>query len=510
MSTYPPPPRFDRKAERRAAALQAKALREHGRAQRELVRQQTRHLRRHSIVGPVLVVAIGVVALLVSTGKWTALSFIAWYSRWWPALLVVAGLIMLAEWALDHYAAQTAVAGATPGRRRLGGGIVTLLVLLVFFGMTSRTVHDQNDLLRNTFSLNRDNLFEVFEDKHSLPSQVLDEPLPANLPAGAMLTIENPHGDIVVAGKSPDGSLHVTVNKEVYGSGATGESRGDQLTPVFAVNGATLSLNVPSVEGGSADLQVLVPETLALTLETNRGAVTVTGMRSTVMATTNHGDVELRSIAGNVSAHLNHSDSSFRGHDLGGSVTLRGDLGDVSLTDVAGETNLEGQIFGDTHFERLKAPVAVQTRRTHFTMGRLDGTVDFDHSDISGSGLVGPVNLRVKSRNVSFDRTSGDLNIENSNGSVDVTGAQPGNISIDNTNGAVNLSLPDHVGLSITADTRGDSVENEFGLPVTKSNDHSIVTGTVGDGKNHIAVHTTHAEIRLTKFTPEAAKQAER
>src|SRR5208282_4034326 len=54
-----------------------------------------------SVVGPVILVGIGVIALLVVTGHIAGDQFWTWYGRWWPLLLICAGLAMLAEWAID-------------------------------------------------------------------------------------------------------------------------------------------------------------------------------------------------------------------------------------------------------------------------------------------------------------------------------------------------------------------------------------------------------------------------
>ena len=69
-----------------------------------------------SVVGPILLIGVGVVALLVLTGHIAGGDFWAWYGKWWPLLLIGAGLALLGEW----------VAGSAPGgsgaaRRQLCG-----------------------------------------------------------------------------------------------------------------------------------------------------------------------------------------------------------------------------------------------------------------------------------------------------------------------------------------------------------------------------------------------------
>ena len=515
MSTIPPPYQYDPKAARRAAALQARAVRDQFKAQRDLIRHQQRSLRRGSILGPILLVGIGVLALIVSTGRWNLLSFTAWYSRWWPAIFVVAGLILLAEWAFDHYLAQTTT---PPLRRRVGAGVVVLLIFAAIFGTTSRTVHDQHDLLVNGLSINPGNFAELFGDKHDLPPQILDEALPALTP-GLTLTVDNPRGDILITGKSNDGNLHITVNKHVFGNGGTGgaagifgggdgggssssqseiQSSSDGLTPLFVASPNGLSLTVPTHGNDSADLTLLVPDSLALTLNAHHGDIKVTGLKAPIDATA-YGDVEFQSIAGNITTHLSHTHSDFLAHNITGNLSLRGTIGDVALTDVTGQSYLEGTYNGSTHFERLLGPVTFQSSRTHLTFAKLNGELDLDSDSISGNRLVGPINLRVNSRNIDFDNISGDLDLTDTNGTINLTTAAPGNITVTNTNSPINLTIPDRTGFAFTATAANGSITNDFNLPTTNIGDHTTFSTTVGDGKNRINLQTTHANINLHK-----------
>ena len=48
-----------------------------------------------SVVGPVLLVGIGIVALLVVTGHIAAGQFWSWYAHWWPLLLIGIGVWLI-------------------------------------------------------------------------------------------------------------------------------------------------------------------------------------------------------------------------------------------------------------------------------------------------------------------------------------------------------------------------------------------------------------------------------
>ena len=67
-------------------------------SQRDAARAQRyymRSLRRRSMLGPVVLIVFGVIALLVETGKLNAFHLWDWYIHWWPLLLIGLGLLSL-------------------------------------------------------------------------------------------------------------------------------------------------------------------------------------------------------------------------------------------------------------------------------------------------------------------------------------------------------------------------------------------------------------------------------
>src|ERR1700730_14415329 len=108
MAGYPPgvppmpPPGYDPRAQRRYMRDQARAQRDAIRAQAAQMRYQLRSQRRGSILGPILLISIGVLFLLLESGHLDRNLFWDWYGHWWPLLLVVAGVIVLAEWVFDQ------------------------------------------------------------------------------------------------------------------------------------------------------------------------------------------------------------------------------------------------------------------------------------------------------------------------------------------------------------------------------------------------------------------------
>ena len=504
MAGYPPPPYtgtpygYDPKQERRYAKqqmrAQAEAQRAAFRAQRDLYRQQARSMRRSSILGPLLVVTAGVVLLLLRWGRLSHEGFANWYSNWWPALLVFAGVVLVVEWAVDQ---QLRPEGQPYVRRGVGGGTVLLLLLLAVGGMLATGFRDGRDVWAHGFSINPDNVDEFFGEKHET-SQVVEE----EFPAGSVLLLDNPRGDVTVTGESEDGKLHMTVNKQMWvHSDDTANDKSDELSPKVLREGSTLTITVPAVRGAAADVTISMPASGGLTINSNRGQVSVAGMKAPVNLTSNHGDVQVRELGSGVTAHVNHNDSSFSAHGVVGDVTVRGHAQDLNVTDVKGQVSLEGEFFGETHLEKVDGGVNFRTNRTQFSLAKLAGEVDISpNSELTGSEITGPTRLKTSSRNIAFNHIAGDVDVNNSHGRVELSSASPvGNVTVENRDGAVEVTLPEHAGVTLDAETRGGSIENELGLTSSSQNDRTSLRGAVGDGAAKVTLRTNHFDIEIKR-----------
>ncbi|WP_263367344.1 DUF4097 family beta strand repeat-containing protein [Edaphobacter bradus] len=496
---YPPPPAGppyggDWRYQRRVLKQQARMQRDMLRAQRDAYRYQMRSTRRSSILGPLLLIAVGVVFLLIQTGHISARYFWDWYGRFWPILLIGAGVIVLLEWAFDQYFHSD---DAIPRRRSLGGGVFALLILFGLAGIFFSGMRHGHDIFGHAMNFDQNNLDEFWGDKHES-----DQALAQALPAGAAILINNPRGDVTVSGTSDDNQVHIAVHKQVYTrSDSEAGNKAQQLSPAITSEGNTLSVTLPSVEAGRADLVITIPPSAATTVSANHGDVHVNAIKAPVTITANHGDVEASAITGAITTHINNGDSSFSAHSVTGAVSVEGRARDLTLSDIDGTTTMNGDFFGTTHLERIRSTVKFHTSRTDFQLGRLDGEIEISHSDISADQVSGPLTLAVANRNISLDRISGDVSVTNRNGSVDLTSAQPlGNITVENRNGSVNLTMPEHAGFVVQAETTNGDVENDFSLPGEEGgNNRKTINGTIGKGGPLVRISTSQGDIALKK-----------
>jgi DUF4097 and DUF4098 domain-containing protein YvlB len=342
-----------------------------------------------------------------------------------------------------------------------------------------------------------DNLDELFGDKHE-SDQTLNFPLTAN----GNVTVVNPRGDVTVSGTSDDGRVHVAIHTQVYASSdSEADSKSRQLTPPYASDGEGLTLTVPSLDGARADLVLTVPAAASTTVTANRGDIHINSIKSTVTATANRGDIDLSAISGQTTAHINSSGSSLTAHSLGGGITVEGHAEDLTLTDIAGPVSVSGDFFGTTHFEHINGSIKFHTSRANFQLARLDGEAEISpRSDLSADQGVGPLVFTSNNHNITLDRISGDIDVTDHNGSIDLTAAAPlGRVTLEDRNGSIRATLPEHAGFVVQANTTNGQIDNDLQLTPWGTGSSKTLTGTVGAGGPQLTITTTNGDISIHK-----------
>ncbi|MDP9050474.1 MAG: DUF4097 family beta strand repeat-containing protein [Acidobacteriota bacterium] len=507
MASYPPPypppppgydPRDQRRFMRDQARAQIRAQRDAFRAQREQMRYQMRSMRRGSILGPLILIAIGVVFLLIQTGRLNNLRFWDWYGRWWPLLLVIAGCAVLAEWALDQYVLRDPQRPAY--RRTLGGGVVFLLLFFVATGVVAGRVHGSPSGYNFMFPgmhFDEDSLDQLFGDKHES-----DETMDLSFEPGSSLEVMNPRGSVTVKGTSDDGKMHIAVHKQVYSrSDSDADSRAKQFKPDNKYQNSVWKIAMPALDGASADLILSVPPAAGTTVTVNHGDIHIASIKGSVTAIANHGNVELSAITGMATAHVNSGSASVSARSMGSGIDIQGHAEDITIADVTGPVNINGEFFGTTHLEHVNGAVHFHTSRTDFQLARLDGEVEISpDANLSADQALGPVVLTTHNRNINLDRVSGDVSVTNRNGTIDLIAAPAiGTITLENRNGAIKTTLPEHSSFSLQAETNDGDAFTEFSLPTSSSGNHKTISGSIGSGGPTVRLSTTNSDVTILK-----------
>jgi DUF4097 and DUF4098 domain-containing protein YvlB len=509
MSAYPPPPpgqappAYDRnavRAQRQMVRAQVRMQQAQLRAARHQLRAQRRSLRRGSVVGPLIILSLGVVFLLAESGRLSWGQSLEWYGRWWPAVLIAAGVILLLEWTLDQRRTNT------DGHIRIvGGGVVFLLILLAFAGLSSRAIEYGLDWRDHPFGAGYTKWDHLYGDRHDEDSAVNSA-----ITKGSSLLIRNAHGDVTVSGSSSDGQVHVNVHTETYAwKDSDAQQKSKQLQPVFSNNNGVVTLDVSSVEGGQADLTISMPQSAPVTVQADRGDVAVNEMSAPVTISANNGDVDVTGINNSVSLHVNDGDATVTLHSIQGAVSVEGHSGDIEVSDVTGNLTLQGDFFGSTDLEHIHGQVRFTTSRTQFSASRLDDEFSVDKDSLNATALLGPVLLKTADKNITLDRVQGSVDVTNRNGSVELTAAAPLEaISIHNEHGSVDVGLSGGSGFDLDAQTRNGDMENDFGLSPEGSNDHHTLQGRVAGGGPTLTIATTDGDVTVRRSTVTALPPA--
>jgi DUF4097 and DUF4098 domain-containing protein YvlB len=464
-----------------------RAQRDVWRAQRDALRAQNRALRVPSVAGPVILISVGIIALLLITGRIDGDQFWTWYGHWWPLLLIGIGLVALAEWAID-------LRRDRPPARRFGG-YVGIIIFLVILGCSASGWHRFWGPLRAQFGDENDDFFNSLgEPQHDLDQPVLDTKIPAN----AQIEIQNPRGDISITA-GDDANLSVHAHQVAFASSDAGAKKiFDSQQAHVTVSGNAVVVKVDGNSSGRTNLTLTVPRSASVNVTAGHGGVTVAGLGGNVDVEVQHGDLETTAIQGHVHARLsNHGD--FSAHDIQGDVTVEGNGGDVTISDIHGKIDLQGDYTGDTHLERADQSVHFHSSRTDLELARLPGDLSLNGDSLHATQVVGPVRVVCsRSKDIEMSQVYGDTYIEDRDARVelDMAGSYP--VEVKNEKGDVEVSLPPNAAQTVDARTHNGDIVSDFALEISGDNDKTM-TGNIGKGGPKLVLSTEHADLRLRK-----------
>jgi DUF4097 and DUF4098 domain-containing protein YvlB len=507
MSTMPPnnppggaPPPYDPKMQWRVYREQQKAA---WRAQRDAWRAQRHALKANyygtygprvpSVVGPILLICIGVIALLVITGHIEAQAFWTWCDRWWPLLLIGAGLALLAEWALD-------MRRKTPVRRT--GSFVGILIFLALLGAFASA---HNHIWGPSGWFDNDGLFNF--GTFGLPEHDNDQPADSvQIPVNATIEIIDPRGDVsITAADQPN--IEVQAHELAY---ADSDSRAKKIFDAEAVHvsvsGTAVLVQSQSNSRGKVNLTVTVPQSAHVTVNAGWDDVSATNLGSGIDITA-RGDVHLRSINGPVVTHfINGRHDLFSAQDVQGDITLQGDVNDLTLSDIKGGLTQNGHIPGDVSLENVAGPVHLHTPVTTLDIAALPGELTLNDDDLRVTGANGQVRVTTHSKDVDLSQISGDTYVENRDGAIRIEPAGAYGVEARNGKGDVEITLPEDASATVSGHTHNGEIVTDFALTVSGDEDKTV-SGRIGSGSAHIELNTDDGDLHIKKGPALASSQ---
>jgi DUF4097 and DUF4098 domain-containing protein YvlB len=438
-----------------------------------------------SMVGPLFLIAIGVVALLVMTGHVSASSFWAWYGHWWPLLLIGAGLALLAEWALD-------MRRQTPVRR--SGNFVGILILLAILGSGATGWNHMGPFFHEWAGDNEDFFNSFGQPEHDSDQQVLN----AQIAANATVDIENPRGDIsVTASDAPN----ITVQAhEVAFAGSDSDARNIWSAEAAHLNvsGNAVVVKSDGSDKGRVNLTLTVPKTAKVTINAGHGDVIAAGLGDGVIVTAPHGDAQLNTITGPVEMHFSGGKHDFSAHQINGDVISDGNCNDLTLSEIKGRLTLTGEIFGDVHIESVSGPVKVHTSITDIELAQLPGDLTMDSDDLRVTEAEGSVHVTTHAKDVDLSQIYGDSYVENRDGTISVEPAGSYAVEAKNSKGDVEITLPPNANGTVDGHTHNGEIVTDFGLMVSGDEDKTV-SGKIGSGGPAISLSSDNGDLGIKR-----------
>ena len=447
--------------------------------------------RRHrSMAGAFVLIVLGVVFLMgtmhiLSIGRLAHL-----FASYWPLLLIFWGVIKL----LEH---QRALREGTRSTG-IGAGGVFLVVMIVVFGLIATQLERVNwSGLRDEMNFDDSDFNNIFGETFNF-----NDHLEQDFPAGASLKVIDNHGAVSVHA-SQDNKVTVVVRKRV---GAENQADADKYNgetkPTITTTGNLITLDA-RVEGAGdhpveTDLDISLPRQVPVSIISRCGDVDLAGRDGIVDVSAQHADTSVGDVNGNVK--VSQEKGSVKVEQVNGDVRVEGRMNEVSVNDVKGAAQLEGEFQESVKVARIGKTVTFKSSRTDMEFSRLEGSLDLDSDELHADTITGPLRLTTRSKNIRLDGVSGDVRLQDNNGTIEVGMRTLGNVQIDSRNGDIQLSLPDKAGFRLDARTRDGEIQSDFPeLKVSNDEHEAKASGSVGNAVAHIVLNNEHDGIEIRK-----------
>jgi len=340
--------------------------------------------RRGSLVGPLIVLLLGIVLLIGNLRP--DLSVWRLFARYWPFLLIFWGFARLLEYAIARLSSR-------PAPRTLAGGEVFLIILICVAGNAFSSA-DRGDWGSWRWSSRG---LEVFGENYDFTVQQISRQVPLN----ASLVIENQQGNIRLVGNDTP-EVRISGRKTIKAFDRADADQADKDTPVeITEEGGRIHVrtNQDRVHGNrriSSDLEISVPKSANLRLEGRTGDFDVQNVAGPVEVTSGNAGVRLANIEKNVRVNLRRSDV-VRAIQVKGNVEISGRGRDIELENVAGTVTIDGDFSGTIKLHNLAKPARYNSSMTDLSFEKLPGHLEMDLGSLHATEIIGPMKTSASS-----------------------------------------------------------------------------------------------------------------
>jgi DUF4097 and DUF4098 domain-containing protein YvlB len=450
-------------------------------------------MRRGSLVGPVLLILIGVVFLVRNIRP--DLPLFDLLVTWWPVVLIAWGALRLVEILTTYFR------GRELPRAGIHGGEWALIIFVTVFFMSVWSVKRWTHELPGRIRIGG---VEVFGEAFDYPQPEMA--VPAS-PQGRIV-VENARGNTRITGVE-GAEVKVSGRKTVRALDRSAADRANDAAKLKVLrNGGVVRVahEQDSLEGAriSMDLEIAAPRGSSIQFRGKYGDLEVKDIQGEVTVESDNAGLRLESVGGRVKAELRRSDI-IRAIKVKGDVEIKGRGRDIEIEDVAGGVSIEGSYSGETVLRRVARAVRFESPRTEIRAGALPGEMRVTLSLLTITQARGPLLVKAETKDIQLADVTDTITIDVERGDIEVR--QPrtefGRMDARSGSGDIELALPPAARFTLHASTgRGDAV-NEFDprLKVEQDDRRGAIHGSTGAGPE-IRLETRRGKVIVRKMTP--------
>lgn len=436
-------------------------------------------MRRSSFVAPLLLILIGGVFLMKNIRpEWPLFETVF---TWWPLLLIVWGVIRALEILVAHFGGR-----ALP-RRGLSGGEWALVVIITLVGSG---VWSAQRFAQEGFGRIKIGGVEVFGESFDYPVDAV------SLKAGKTprITLDVGRGSARVVGSDTE-EVKITARKTVRALNRKYADDAHKETPLSAsAAGETVTiragLDQPDNIRVTYDLEISVPKGASIECRGKNLDLDLSDLDGRVTIDSDRSGVRVQNMGGKIVIDTRSSDL-IKALDVRNDIELKGRGRDVELENVTGQVTVSGGYSGETSMRNISSPVRFESSVTEIRVGKIPGTLNLTLSALTANGIVGPVLVKARSKDVRLTDVAESVNIDVDRGDIGLiqTRPQTGRLDVRVGSGDIELALPEATKFALDAATERGVVTNDFGA--------SLREETEGRGGKLLAVSAGAPQVTL-------------
>jgi hypothetical protein len=439
--------------------------------------------RSSGLFSGLVLISGGILLLLHNYGH---LDLQGFFAHWWPLLIIFWGAVKLYERTVGRRF------GGADGGRITGGEVLLVLGMLVLLG-TVVGYDFTKEKVGGMINMGNSYSFDV-------------DVAPVKAPANARVLVHNGRGDITVRG-SDENEIRVIAKKAARSwSESEAERMAKPVGVVISQSGDGFEVRPTGYDLAdsriSVDLEVAIPQKSLLSVKSDKGDITVSGISADVSVENGGGDVDVRGTAGDVNVEMRKGDAKIA--DTKGDVKVSGKGGEIEVTDAGGGLTVDGDFYGPVRADKVLKGVRLISMKTDMTLSALTGHLEAGSGNLDIADAPGNLTVRTRDTEISVDNPGGKVNLDNRNGSVSVrfSSAPKEDVLINNSSSEIALTLPGSASFEIAADCHNCDIDSEFpGLTPSKNEaGDTHLAGKYGSGKGpKITLKTSYGNISIRR-----------